>query len=130
MKKIGCCTLCEKEVFNIQQRFTEPPLERWPRFVGAPTDDAMRLEFELLDGSTANMTFCRECAKTAPKQLKKIWAACLEAARFENDNRTALGALDDEAARERGAIEIKRQAKMSIVKMIHAKSWADEWERA
>lgn len=129
MKKPGCCTLCEKEVFEVKQRFTEAPLERWPRFVGRPAEEAMRLTFTLSDGSEADITFCRECAKTAHDRFDEIWRICTDAAWFENENRAAFGARDDKATRDRGAFDIAWHENMSIAALKRSEPWFDTLKR-
>jgi hypothetical protein len=69
MKKLGHCTLCEKQVF-------EMPGERGP--IGAPFEEARRVTLALIDGTQCDLTFCGECM-VIPEHMPAIHRAMLEA---------------------------------------------------
>jgi len=63
IKVVGCCSTCNKEVFEIIERF--PPdsvLAGKPRRLGPPNEDAVRLTFILASGAEMDLTFCNACA--------------------------------------------------------------------
>jgi len=83
-KKMGCCSICDKEIYEIILRYTQPPLERFPRKLGLPKDDAWKVEFALKDGSTMSLSFCEECKnKLTTKQFPVLWNRVLESWVFE-----------------------------------------------
>jgi hypothetical protein len=85
VKKPGCCTLCDKEVYEIKTRWTKGILEGEPRKVGRPTDDVRKLDYTLSDGTVMSLTFCRTCETEAkkPENFPRIWQIVLEA--FERE---------------------------------------------
>lgn len=71
----GCCTKCDKEVFEI---VTRNPDTREPIRVGKPLENAMRLTFILADGSKMDLTFCAECARgLLPDEFSFLWRRVL-----------------------------------------------------
>ena len=68
MKRLGHCTLCEKQVFEMPE----------PGRVGAPLEGARRVTLTLIDGSQTDLTFCGDC-EVGPKQMPDIHRAMLEA---------------------------------------------------
>jgi len=75
MKKLGCCTSCGKEVYEILQRYaSDHPYAREPRKVGKPID-AVKKTFLLTDGSTMDLTYCPDCTVN----FSKDWRAVLDA---------------------------------------------------
>jgi hypothetical protein len=75
-KVAGCCSKCDLEVFAVRQRDKKTGL---PVRLGAPSDDAMRLTFLLMDGSRMDLTFCRDCASNlAPTDLAALWRRVME----------------------------------------------------
>ena len=55
----GCCSKCDKEVFEVVRR---DPETREPVQIGKPLENAMRLTFILANGSKMDLTFCSDCA--------------------------------------------------------------------
>lgn len=71
LKRNGCCSKCDCEVFEI---VTRNPETREPLRVGAPLDNAMRAEFIMVNGSIMDLTFCRDCLETlAPSDYLPLW---------------------------------------------------------
>lgn len=81
MKRIGCCTLCEKPVFEILAKWTQGPMKGEPRRIGRPTTAARRVHYLLSDGSSMPLTFCADCVERAlaPESFPMIWGLVLEA---------------------------------------------------
>ena len=75
VKRPGCCTLCDAEVFEVVRR---NPETRAPIQVGRPLETAMRVTFLLQSGSQMDLTFCRACTdKLAPHDYAGIWKRVL-----------------------------------------------------
>ena len=94
-KKLGCCSVCDAEIYEIKLRYTQPPLERVPRQLGKPLDKAWKVEFVLQDGSTMSLSFCEDCKnKLNETQFPSLWNRVLESWIFEmrNDVRKVLPA--------------------------------------
>lgn len=72
MKRLGHCTLCETQVFEMPN----------PSRIGAPRENARRVTFVLMDGTQADCTFCDECV-VSPESLPAIHRAWMEAWRRE-----------------------------------------------
>ena len=71
-KVLGCCTICDAEVFEIELR---NPDTRVPTKVGKPHADAMRTDFRMMDGTLMSLTFCAKCAADLePAKFPAIWA--------------------------------------------------------
>lgn len=71
----GCCTLCDKEVFEVVRR---DPETRAPIQVGKPLENAMRLTFVLADGTKMDLTFCAECLPNLlPGSYQFLWKRVL-----------------------------------------------------
>lgn len=69
-KLLGSCTKCDAEVFDIVER----DIDRLPKRVGAAHDDAIRVNFLMLDGSRMDLTFCQPCADgLIADDLQWIW---------------------------------------------------------
>ena len=70
-KLLGCCTQCDREVFEVTAR---NPETREPVKVGAPKAEAVRACFILADGTRMDLTFCAECAqKIVAPQFASLW---------------------------------------------------------
>ncbi|KPK68171.1 hypothetical protein AMJ82_08905 [candidate division TA06 bacterium SM23_40] len=93
-KKIGCCTLCGKEVFEILSRYPQDhPLAGEPRKLGKPLESARRVDLVLIGGSTASVTVCSSC-EVSDKTLPRLWKICSDASGqeiTEPDRRAAKG---------------------------------------
>lgn len=79
-KKIACCSRCDRECFEIEQRKGAEeeshlsPGERTPIRFGKPYDFAMRAEFVMVSGSIMDITFCEDClASLSPSDYLPLW---------------------------------------------------------
>ena len=64
-KTVGCCSICEKLVFDVTARFEAgEPNEGKPKQLGAPQPDARRVTFLLASGEIMDLTFCEDCTQT------------------------------------------------------------------
>ena len=90
MKKAGCCTLCDAEVYEAVTRHTSGPYEGNIRDVGPALENMRKLTFVLTDGTTCQMTFCAECEPT-PENMPLIWKRVLEATMYEETNKFKIG---------------------------------------
>lgn len=70
-KILGSCSKCDAEVFEVAKR---DPETRVPIQLGPCRDDAMRATFLLLDGSSMDLTFCKNCSDTLlPHDYRFLW---------------------------------------------------------
>jgi len=79
IKVIGSCSICDKEVFDIVERFgpAEENAGR-PKRIGAPHDDAMRIGFMLASGEQMDLTFCESCAEAlTDEDYHELWQKVL-----------------------------------------------------
>lgn len=75
MKKLGCCTSCGKEVYEILRRYpSDHPYAKEPTQVGKPID-AVKKTLLLTDGSTMELTYCPDCEVN----FSKDWRTVLDA---------------------------------------------------
>lgn len=74
-KIAGHCTTCDARCFDVMQVFEKHELYPGePRRLGAPTADAVRVAFMLMDGTKTDLTFCGECAAALNEdQYLEIW---------------------------------------------------------
>jgi len=92
VKKTGCCTMCDKEVFEIVQRYAQDsPIKKEPMKIGKPYPEAVLKVFVLMDGSTMDLTFCDQC-DPEPKDFPVIWKKVLKswARELDPDHRRLL----------------------------------------
>ena len=76
----GCCVLCDEPMYEVVTTWPSMHLRgSEPRQLGAPVDVAERVTFQMVDGSTADMTFCGDCADQAKDRLPEIWAKAMGA---------------------------------------------------
>jgi hypothetical protein len=86
IKKLGCCTLCDEEVFEITRRAPrDGPFSREPIAVGRPLPGSRRDSLVLTNGSTVDLTFCESCKPTA-ENLPVIWKKCRASLAREGKN--------------------------------------------
>jgi hypothetical protein len=71
----GCCSLCDEPCFEIMARWDEGEKRAGePKRLGAPNPDAVRVSFQLFDGSIGDFTFCGSCAaKLNPAHYALLW---------------------------------------------------------
>lgn len=96
VKRAGCCTRCDTEVFEVKTRFLEGPLAGFPRQLGKHSEQAYRIDYALTDGSICTLTACEACREwmSDPANLPAIWQKVLRTFVFEEraDVRAALPA--------------------------------------
>ncbi len=81
----GCCTNCDKEVFEAIERFpSDHKRAREMSVAGPPTDDAVRCFLLLTDGSHAGVTLCKDCDDP---DLMKIWQKIIRTQAREEEYR-------------------------------------------
>lgn len=75
MKRYGCCTLCDEEVFKAHSHWPRehPYLAGHMKRSEGTKTNAMRVTLALLDGSTTDITFCRDCLPSIPANMDKVW---------------------------------------------------------
>lgn len=89
MKLTGCCTCCNKEVYEIRQKYASDHVYAGqPMKVGKPFD-ARQYEMLLSDGSTMTVTYCSDCKP----DLARDWHTILEAwgRELNDEHRSHLG---------------------------------------
>lgn len=71
LKRPGCCSACDAEVFDVRTRDKET---RAPVALGAPLDNAVRATFVLFMGSQMSLTLCSDCAAAlTPADFPILW---------------------------------------------------------
>ena len=76
MKQLGCCTLCDREVFEISAYHVEPdPRAGTPKAVASPLEIAHRITYQLDNGSQMDLTFCDSCD---PHAFDRIMEICIK----------------------------------------------------
>lgn len=125
----GCCTLCDKEVFESKTRFVEASVGSDSVFLGRlktvdhPFANARRITFVLSDGTEADITFCEDCAVGASGRLSEIWLRCFEAFQFENNHRSEFGFDNKPELIKRAEEFIERLSEITIVSITRNVSW-------
>lgn len=80
MKRLGACTLCDREVFEVIARHKEGEVAGWPARLGSPFPEARRATLLFASGTTGEVTLCGECQitpETLPQvhhQIRRLWA--------------------------------------------------------
>jgi len=119
----GCCTLCDREVFDVLSHFMEPdPRAGQPKALGEPFECARRVTYQLDNGSIMEITFCDSCDV---KQFEKIMAICTAATIAASKvgspvqayivERYILGILYNLSWREIIAEEVRRAAELRML---------------
>jgi len=107
-KLMGCCTCCDKLVFNVTRR---DPDTREPIQLGAPLDDAVRTTFLLASGSMMDLTFCRKCnSALSPEKFYELW------------KRVLISWITQSGSDHEW---VKTQTENGIVGMLHSVDWKD-----
>lgn len=89
----GCCMICDEPMFEVLTFWTTAhPRAGEPRRLGAPADNAERVTFLLVDGSSCDLTVCSNCADGAEDRLPEIWAKAVGATARDEEQRAAIGA--------------------------------------
>lgn len=60
-KRIGCCTFCDKEIFEVVSRYSEGPFKGEIREVGLPLPGARRVMIVRASGNTTPWSYCGTC---------------------------------------------------------------------
>jgi len=78
-KIAGCCTCCDKKIFDVKAVFEQHhPRAGEPKELGRAHPEAWRVTFGLYDGSTADFSFCAECAEKLTFEMYiAIWQKAL-----------------------------------------------------
>lgn len=108
MKTIGCCSLCDAEVFDIARR---DPLTQRPLAVGPPHDDAQRATFVLKNGHQMDLTLCSNCLETLmPENFATLWRGVMD------------GWLSESGPAHPW---VRSQMDNGILGLLHARPWKD-----
>jgi len=95
VKKIGCCTSCGKEVYEITKRFpSDHPYAKEPVSVGKPIDAVTRTLL-LTDGSTMDLTYCSECEVNFSKDWRTVLNAWAREMTDEYRENIGLGKIEN-----------------------------------
>ena len=134
VKKPGCCTLCDAEVFPISRRYArDHVLQSEPMGVGwPPHEGTRRVQFVLLDGSRMDLTFCASC-ETTPENLPRIWRKTVTAMvrSTQPAHRAAISAAPLSPEAQRAAEDRLRHFSSTIpLGVIRTRLWIDEVENA
>lgn len=78
MRKItGCCTICDKEIYEVLDRFPN----KEPRRIGKPLDLIQR-DYILTNGNRFTLSFCKEC-NPGPKEYPAMWRKIMNSFIYE-----------------------------------------------
>lgn len=133
-KITGCCTLCDKEVFEVitrwprdENRQIQHPYVGEPRRLGVAHEDAWRLQFLLSGGSTMDLTFCGRCADEVESNMPEIWRRCLGALGYEIEHDLAIGVAPSSATHRfnRMAFHVKLASEVPLGVLSRWK-WKDQ----
>lgn len=95
MKSIhpGHCKVCGSPVNEVKKQFpVGHKLAGRPIGWGKPMSGTVVANLLLVNGVWASLRLHEKCAKKLlPDDLPSLWAECLRAARFDDDNRELLG---------------------------------------
>ena len=129
-KAAGLCTICGAECFEVIARYPEGhTLEGFPLKIGKPINEARRVTFCLSDGTTTDLTFCRDCQIEG--RLAHIWDICLRALGWEIKNRNIFGVQDPTEAQKKIADEVfARLSRTTIIGIVTKQSWNDYARRS
>jgi hypothetical protein len=127
-KKLGCCSLCDREVFDSAERYPhDHALASQIRSPGAPAREARRVTFLLMDGSRCDMTFCSKC-DPIPRAFVQIWEKVCRtmAGELDPDYRVAIGAgALDPAQRKVSEENLLRLFNNPPVGVLYEQPWSE-----
>ena len=126
MKWFGLCTLCETEVFDVEQRYGSrmpEPYNRLPMRIGKPHENAVRATLQLSNDTECDLTFCRDCLDGIESKAPAVWAKCMEAMIFENSHRKELGADTDPELVARANQQIAELCDVRIISFLRVEPW-------
>lgn len=128
-KLIGCCSLCDKEVAEILQRYPQGHL-----YVGEPVrigkffEDARRATLILTNGSQMDITVCQNCAEELPTSLCKLWVKIVSAWKLETTDAHRV-AINASAYTEKQRLEVDKwfqtASKEPPVGVLKIENWKD-----
>ena len=122
MKRPGHCHICGSECREIVSKHTKGKLKGEPIQFGDWHENAWRRTFELSDGSTCDITFCRDCVDDA--DYGKIWDIVKERTLWEEDHRELRGAPARTAPeKHRAEQEIERIFDLKIEREVGRRMW-------
>lgn len=130
VKKAGCCTLCDAEVYEVRSYFPmDSVLAGFPRQIGRPLPTARKISYALRDGSHADLTSCGACEGDMrdPARFPAIWQKVLRTFLFEerDDVRALLPApARTPAEQERIHNELQILANNPMIAVICVTSWS------
>ncbi len=79
----GCCTICDKPVYEVVNRFPEGHiLQGKVDRIGQPLDKAMIVTYVLSNGSATTLTVCEGCIEDARAELSAVWLKCQRSNRW------------------------------------------------
>ncbi len=131
MKRLGCCTLCDKEVFEIKERFTGGDVDGLAKTLGRPYEEARRITLVLIDGKHMALTFCGDC-EVMPETLPEIHRKARLAWAFEATNATReqlKGEPLDLAGQWRYGAHQILQTNIIPIGVLHEESWLSAMAR-
>lgn len=76
MKKLGCCTLCGAEVYEVKEYLDRPdsPRHGHPCRLGPMLEHGTQIVFQMSDGSEGAVAFCVTCAgRLTPGDYPAVW---------------------------------------------------------
>ena len=81
-KKMGCCSICDALLFEVEERWPDGPLEGEVRVFGKPLGGAKRSTLVLQSGSITDISLCASCEIT-PENISFVWRRALQAMALE-----------------------------------------------
>jgi len=93
-KQAGHCTRCNKAVFDIISKYSTGLLAGRVQSVGAPHDDAVKVDMVMTDESRLSLTYCEDCAALLDvEDIRYAWIKVREGwtAEADDEYRKALG---------------------------------------
>lgn len=97
-KFTGCCTACDKPIFEIVSKYTEGPYNGEIRQVGRPLPGARRVTMVRVSGNTSYMSVCKDC-EIHPLDIPRL--NCKEVAAMVYERNVARDTMEQSKAREK-----------------------------
>lgn len=95
MKKLGCCTACGREVYEIVRRFpSDHAYAKEPIEVGKPIDAVIKTLL-LTDGSTMDLTYCPDCDVNFSRDWRTVLDAWAREMSDEYRKNLGLNVIED-----------------------------------
>lgn len=84
IKQAGCCSLCDKEVFEIVSWLpNDHPFAGRVAKVGKPLEDAVRVSLLTDCGNQVLATLCEACSSNVKEEFSRLWDRIVEGWEFE-----------------------------------------------